>query len=500
MTTLPPRFTVPPLPPRMHRQIKLAITDDGVTLAPESGEGVLVRWGVKGKVETIDCEPGEVILGGILGMLTSTASYLLVFLPRPPSPLFPGHDVQDESRNEASSSHEVFTLEDIHAVPLNHETAVRAHKKLLDIQISRQPKAKLRWSITLPLRSAANTAKEQSSDDSSGDEAPEADETPLPSKTREWTKFMPKLRKKQPNDPKTNEPLPDDPPQREELEAKIVRQIIREFSNGFFFSYDFDLTHSLQHKRKTLAQRNASQTALTHLIPKEGLLFPPSPSNTLPRHNLFEDDFVEPDIQVPLWRRADRRFFWNEYLMRDFIDLGLHAYVIPMMQGWVQSSSFTIPIPPNPLDPTTSLGVVPLDLVVISRRSRDRAGLRYQRRGIDDEGHVANMVETEMIVRAKLCPSKGLDPSEMVTIAVLHEATAGFKRASRSDLCSGKPAFQRLDIAIWTDQQEGKEGVVTNGYRDLVESLERKDLNTMGYLWTLQGEAIREQEGAFRTK
>jgi len=38
-----------------------------------------------------------------------------------------------------------------------------------------------------------------------------------------------------------------------------------------------------------------------------------------------------------------------------------------------------------------------------SWRSRDRAGLRYQRRGIDDEGHVANMVETEMIVRAKVC-------------------------------------------------------------------------------------------------
>jgi hypothetical protein len=45
---------------------------------------------------------------------------------------------------------------------------------------------------------------------------------------------------------------------------------------------------------------------------------------------------------------------------------------------------------------------VPVDLVVISRRSRDRAGLRFQRRGIDDEGHVANFCETEMIVRAKV--------------------------------------------------------------------------------------------------
>ncbi|OCF78932.1 inositol polyphosphate-5-phosphatase F [Kwoniella mangroviensis CBS 8886] len=545
MTALPPRFTVPPLPPRIHRQIKLAITDDGVALAPESGEGVLIRWGVKGKVETIDCEPGEVVLGGVLGIVRLwETSYLLVFLPRLATPLFPCHDVHDESRNEATSSHEVFTLEDIHAIPLNHEIALKAHKKLLDIQISRQPTAKSRWSITLPLRSAANTAKggseESSSDDD--DEISEADETPLPSKTREWTKFMPKLRKKQPNDPKTNETLPDDPPQREELEAKIVRQIIREFSNGFFFSYDFDLTHSLQHKRKILAQRNASHTALTHLIPREGSLFPPSPSSTLPRHNLCEDDFVEPDMQVPLWRRTDRRFFWNEYLMKDFIDLGLHAYVIPMMQGWVQSASFTIPIPPNPLEPEKSLGAVPLDLVVISRRSRDRAGLRYQRRGIDDEGHVANMVETEMIVRAKVEGKSSLfsfvqvrgsiplrwsqSPYSMKPPPVLNEPvdqTYAVATLHFNDLTSRYGPITIINLS----EQEGKEGVVTNGYRDLVDSLERSDikyvpfdfhakchgmkweniselvdsvdLGGMGYLWTLQGEAIREQEGAFRT-
>ena len=117
---------------------------------------------------------------------------------------------------------------------------------------------------------------------------------------------------------------------------------------------------------------------------------------------------MEPDVRVPLWRRVDRRFFWNEWLLRDFLDLGLHAFILPVMQGWVQSSTFTVPIPPNPLEPSVSLGSVPVDLAVISRRSRDRAGLRYQRRGIDDQGHVANMVETEMIVRAKVNPVKEL--------------------------------------------------------------------------------------------
>lgn len=211
------------------------------------------------------------------------------------------------------------------------------------------------------------------------------------------------------------------PPQRQELETKIVRQIIRELnSGGFFYSFDFDLTHSLQHKRRILSSRSKSCTTLSDLLSQDGdasHTFPPSPLQTPTpsfRSELIhgasrrekasegEDDFIEPDIRVPLWRRVDRRFFWNEWLLKDFLDLGLHGYILPIMQGWVQSSTFTIPIPPNPLDPSISLGVVPIDLVVISRRSRERAGLRYQRRGIDDEGHVANMVETEMIVRAKV--------------------------------------------------------------------------------------------------
>lgn len=40
----------------------------------------------------------------------------------------------------------------------------------------------------------------------------------------------------------------------------------------------------------------------------------------------------------------------------------------------------------------------PIQLTLISRRSRFRAGTRYFKRGIDHEGHVANYNETEQIV------------------------------------------------------------------------------------------------------
>lgn len=39
-----------------------------------------------------------------------------------------------------------------------------------------------------------------------------------------------------------------------------------------------------------------------------------------------------------------------------------------------------------------------IQLCLISRRSRYRAGTRYFRRGIDHEGHVANFNETEQLV------------------------------------------------------------------------------------------------------
>jgi len=42
-----------------------------------------------------------------------------------------------------------------------------------------------------------------------------------------------------------------------------------------------------------------------------------------------------------------------------------------------------------------------LELCLISRRSRFRAGTRYFRRGIDQEGHAANFNETEQIIAVR---------------------------------------------------------------------------------------------------
>src|SRR5689334_12492848 len=97
------------------------------------------------------------------------------------------------------------------------------------------------------------------------------------------------------------------------------------------------------------------------------------------------------------------------------------------MQGYIQVSSFDVPThesqPFNTLNQTATQDAtavasaitepqedmpnmtpkteqtVSVEYIIISRRSKDRAGLRYQRRGIDDEARVANFVETEAIMQ-----------------------------------------------------------------------------------------------------
>lgn len=104
------------------------------------------------------------------------------------------------------------------------------------------------------------------------------------------------------------------------------------------------------------------------------------------------------DPSVPLWKRADDRFFWNKFVQSDLIDFrtsgtrhqhgqqpGVDPYILPVMFGMMEII-------------TTRVKSTPLTLVLITRRSRHRAGTRYFSRGIDEEGHVSNFNETEQII------------------------------------------------------------------------------------------------------
>ncbi|QDS77716.1 hypothetical protein FKW77_004135 [Venturia effusa] len=152
-------------------------------------------------------------------------------------------------------------------------------------------------------------------------------------------------------------------------------------SKSFYFSYDYDLS------RETSKQ--------------------PAPTSS-----------------VPLFKSFDPLFFWNKHLITPFIDSGQNNFVLPLIQGFVGQREFSIAASAQPLpkpaeevvsaqdhaaEDTSARSLADADvpknehrrdylLTIISRRSVKRAGLRYLRRGIDEDGNVANSVETEQIL------------------------------------------------------------------------------------------------------
>ncbi|KAF2271441.1 phosphoinositide phosphatase-like protein [Westerdykella ornata] len=143
----------------------------------------------------------------------------------------------------------------------------------------------------------------------------------------------------------------------EDAYLRLLKDLLK--ASPLYFSYSFDVTNSFQ--RQALA-----------------------------------------DPSVPLWKRADDRFFWNRFIQSDLIDFrgGLSGgyghrhpnaqpevdpYILPVMFGMMEIKN-------------TSIKGTPLTFILLTRRSRRRAGTRYFSRGLDENGNVSNYNETEQAI------------------------------------------------------------------------------------------------------
>ncbi|KAE8324891.1 SacI homology domain-containing protein [Aspergillus sergii] len=138
------------------------------------------------------------------------------------------------------------------------------------------------------------------------------------------------------------------------------------------------------------------------------------------------------DASLPMWKRADDRFFWNRFIQSDLIDFslgghdttsvrygpqpGVDPYILPVMYGMLR-------ITPAKVKSTT------FTFALITRRSRHRAGTRYFSRGIDEQGHVSNYNETEQIV-------------------ILNDATGGLSGFSGGQPMKEKTADSGRDLQV----------------------------------------------------
>ncbi|KAM9365096.1 phosphatidylinositide phosphatase SAC2 [Pholidichthys leucotaenia] len=161
--------------------------------------------------------------------------------------------------------------------------------------------------------------------------------------------------------------------EKERLERRLLEELYKIFmdSDSFYYSLTYDLTNSVQR----------------------------------------QGDSDKSD--VPQWKQVDDRFFWNKHMIQDLIDLqvpDVDFWVIPIIQGFVQVEELVVNYSETSDEERSSPETPPKEITcvddihprftvaLISRRSRHRAGMRYKRRGVDTDGHVANYVETEQLI------------------------------------------------------------------------------------------------------
>lgn len=129
----------------------------------------------------------------------------------------------------------------------------------------------------------------------------------------------------------------------------------------FYYSYNFDLTRRLQDRADADSTLDVSSL-------DEGLL--------------WNSYMINPLLS-----------FRSRLSEKDRAALDHSSLLTSVIRGY--AGTLTIPTSANPMRMTKSS--YPATLTVISRLSSRRAGTRFNARGVDDDGNVANFVETETI-------------------------------------------------------------------------------------------------------
>ncbi|XP_071138018.1 polyphosphoinositide phosphatase-like isoform X1 [Mytilus edulis] len=127
-----------------------------------------------------------------------------------------------------------------------------------------------------------------------------------------------------------------------------------DLSSNFYFSYSYDLTHSLQF----------------NMMPVDCV----SNSTDLGQSEVFG-----------IKNRYAQKYLWNKFLIKPCKHILHTDWFIPIIHGFVDQKHLCI------------FGKA-LYITLIARRSIQFAGTRFLKRGANSEGYVANEVETEQIV------------------------------------------------------------------------------------------------------
>lgn len=147
----------------------------------------------------------------------------------------------------------------------------------------------------------------------------------------------------------------------------------------------FPCDHSLKNSPEEQKKMETEFSGLLNIAERtSGLYFSYDVNLTLSAQRLH--DLGDESKLLPLWRQADPRFLWNNYMLEVLIDNKLDPYLLPVVQGSFQNFQ-------------AAIGKDIIDVTLIARRCTRRTGTRMWRRGADSEGYVANFVESEQIMQ-----------------------------------------------------------------------------------------------------
>jgi hypothetical protein len=217
--------------------------------------------------------------------------------------------------------------------------------------------------------------------------------------------------------------------QEEEKYVNTFKQI--GIDKGFYFSYTYDLTHSLQEnilrkvtkQDKVAPKRSKSTRGLSpQSVADSAFSFNDrnkskrskdendfigeraemrSKYSELYMHDLVMGQCTQGE-QLKEHKPWDSQMMWNYFLIKEFYNcVKRKKWIIPIVHGSIDFKNFVY-------------NEKKFTLVLLARRSRQYAGVRYLKRGLNMEGRVANWVEVEQIVWIPpMCPN--IDPIPSMT-------------------------------------------------------------------------------------
>jgi len=161
---------------------------------------------------------------------------------------------------------------------------------------------------------------------------------------------------------------------------------------------EFYHTHMENHTKEN-QEINSFINGLRHLL-SLGFFFSSSYHLSHSRQRISK---IPSECSIP--GKAEEKYFWNYNLYSEFRESRVDdIFLTVLICGYVGSISEVINDKDESLNIEKSKQALmesnstQIDLVLISRRSVNHAGTRYLTRGINDEGFVANYVETEQLL------------------------------------------------------------------------------------------------------